>query len=88
MEFAWHSPENRPIVSQPIGLYQCPSNSSTLRFDQSFTGSSKPASGDYGSINEVKNNFYTGFMGVPAPRGDQRSLREPKAAPLSHQGHP
>ena len=71
MEFAWHSPQNRPVVSYPISLFQCPSSPTNLRFDEAFTCASKPAAGDYGSINEIKNNFYSRVMNVlPAPRGD------------------
>src|SRR5262245_46531647 len=58
----WHDVANRLVVSYPILLFRCPSTPTTERFDQTFSDAQKPAAGDYGSINEIKNSFYTRVM--------------------------
>jgi len=69
MDFPWHAPENREVVAYPISLFQCPSAPTKQRWDDSFSSDLKPAAGDYGSINEVKNRFYQA-MGLQVPWAD------------------
>lgn len=57
----WDSPSNEAIIRTPWPLFVCPS-APQRRFDPS----TRAASGDYGSLNEVKTDFYMG-TGIPAP---------------------
>jgi prepilin-type N-terminal cleavage/methylation domain-containing protein/prepilin-type processing-associated H-X9-DG protein len=53
-------PTNLEVVSNPIGLFRCPT-APQGRVDRAFQSAIKPATGDYGCINGINQNFWT-FM--------------------------
>jgi prepilin-type N-terminal cleavage/methylation domain-containing protein len=73
----WHAPENRPTVSYPIRLFQCPSAESG-RVDRDFTGDQKPATGDYGCTNAASRDLWSFYKtqlgGGPIPEEDSFRL--------------
>lgn len=71
-------PTNRQVVSNPIGMFKCPSTD-LGRFDSFFQTEVKPAAGDYGSVNGIKeklwdylyaNGYATKLGTKPVPDGD------------------
>jgi prepilin-type N-terminal cleavage/methylation domain-containing protein len=73
----WHSLDNRPTVSYPIKLFQCPSAESG-RVDRDFTSDPKPATGDYGCTNGVSRDLWSFYKtqlgGGPIPDDDSPRL--------------
>lgn len=61
MDRDWAAPENREVVQTPLALFLCPS--SPVREGDGISGS---AHGDYGSLNEVKPDYYEA-TGVTPP---------------------
>ncbi len=68
---AWSALANRPMVSQKIPVYQCPSTPGSNRQDPHWVVGA--AAGDYGSINEVKSRVYTDVLGVADPGANARA---------------
>jgi len=62
-KWPWHdmaNSSNRQVVSYPIKLFQCPTAPSG-RVDSDFTSDDKPATGDYGCINGIGQDYWN-FM--------------------------
>jgi prepilin-type N-terminal cleavage/methylation domain-containing protein/prepilin-type processing-associated H-X9-DG protein len=66
-------PTNLQVVSNPIGLFRCPT-APQGRVDRAFQSTVKPATGDYGCLNGINSNFWnflTSRLGpLPAGSGD------------------
>lgn len=62
----WDDPDNEEVVRTAWGLFACPSSPSRFRFDPR----TKAAVGDYGSVNEVKNDYYLAVLRKPPANRD------------------
>ncbi|MEZ6061588.1 MAG: DUF1559 domain-containing protein [Planctomycetaceae bacterium] len=62
---AWSSLKNRPVVSVPLPVFQCPSVTGTERYDRHHVVGA--AATDYGSISRVEKKVYTDVFGIAAP---------------------
>ncbi len=80
MDKSWNHPDNYTIISHNIGLFMCPSvppgrvNPLSPKAAMGF--------GDYGSVNEVKPDFYS-VNNVPAPSDRNGILQKDKAIRIS-----
>ena len=70
-ENAWSSLGNRAAVSAPLAAMICPSTPGGNRQDPHWVKGA--ASGDYGSVNEVKKKVYTDVLGLPDPGSQSRA---------------
>lgn len=61
----WSSLRNRPIVSVPLAVFQCPATTGTERTDTHHVKGA--AATDYGSINQVMPRVFSDVFGVPDP---------------------
>jgi prepilin-type N-terminal cleavage/methylation domain-containing protein/prepilin-type processing-associated H-X9-DG protein len=76
---AWWQEENAPLVNKQMSIYLCPSTPGSDRTDPTWgpvlNGSAFwSAAGDYGSMNEIKSDYYNGnglpdISGTPATQG-------------------
>ena len=70
-EQAWSSAANRTAVSTQLLAFICPSAPGSNRNDPHWVKGA--ASGDYGSINEVKKKVYTNVLGLADPGDSGRA---------------
>ncbi len=61
----WCSLRNRPAVSTPLAIFQCPSTAGPDRVDRNHVVGA--AATDYGSVNRVDKRVYSDVFGVPVP---------------------
>jgi prepilin-type N-terminal cleavage/methylation domain-containing protein len=65
---------NLAVSRTPVGTFLCPSSAGSNRTDPYLVIGA--AAGDYSSINEVKQNFYTGGLGMAASAVPSQRARD------------
>ncbi len=61
----WSSRANRPAVSTPLAVFQCPSSPQQNRRDPVHVVGA--AATDYGAVQRIEKRVFTDVFGVPAP---------------------